>query len=423
MKKYFLLLIIIILTSCSPFTKVSEDDFINQSNKNNTNPVLSFPITSNPSSNSDIANSIFLESDFIYIAGNESGTGNRGWRIEKRYKSNGKLVSSFGTNGFINSNPSDNEDTPTNLLIDEDYIYIAGCDETPGNEQWRIEKRDKNSGLLDNNFGNNGVIQINTIDQSGYSDFVCSMIIDSSYLYLVGPYNLRIEKRDKVTGNLISSFGNNGVIIVSNAIANSITTDTNYIYTAGYDFNNGNDDMQWRIEKRDKITGQLINNFGTNGIINYNLINRQESANSIINDSNYIYISGEDTKPNNQQWRIEKRDKTTGQLINNFGTNGVLEINPTEEEDYITSIILNYNFLYLIGVTNSDIDENWRIEKRNATTGDLIEDFGDNGVIIINPSFSRDGAKDIAIDSNYIYVAGYDDCNFNYQWRIERFIN
>ena len=45
-------------------------------------------------------------------------------------------------------------------------------------------------------------------------------------------------------------------------VPNAIVVDASYIYVAGYDETWGNDEQQWRIEKRDKTTGELVPGFG-----------------------------------------------------------------------------------------------------------------------------------------------------------------
>ena len=40
-------------------------------------------------------------------------------------------------------------------------MYVAGTDQSPGNNQWRIEKRLLSTGALDASFGTGGVVTNN----------------------------------------------------------------------------------------------------------------------------------------------------------------------------------------------------------------------------------------------------------------------
>ena len=56
------------------------------------------------------------------------------------------------------------------------------------------------------------------------------------------------------------------------------------------------------------VSGSLDTNFGTNGVIALNLSLDNDIVLDITSDSNFIYASGYDSSPGNRQWRIEKRN-------------------------------------------------------------------------------------------------------------------
>ncbi len=120
---------------------------------------------------------------------------------------------------------------------------------------------------------------------------------------------------------------------------------------------------------------------------------------AIVIDSNYVYVAGHDSSAggSEDQWRIEKRDKTTGALVNTFDSDGVVLSNPSSGGDYIWAAAVDENYIYVAGSDNSLGNSQWRIEKRDITTGALVNAFNTNGVVQSNPSRHIDS---IAIDSN-----------------------
>ena len=88
----------------------------------------------------DIAGFIAIDSTYMYVTGYDESLGNAQWRIEKRNLSDGALAAGFGTGGVVTNNPSAGDDRVYGIAIDSTSMYVVGYDSSPGNEQWRIEK-------------------------------------------------------------------------------------------------------------------------------------------------------------------------------------------------------------------------------------------------------------------------------------------
>ncbi len=90
--------------------------------------------------------------------------------------------------------------------------------------------------------------------------------------------------------------------------------DASSLYVTGFDNSLGTSNSQLRIEKRNKVTGVLVSVFDTDGVVLSNPSTRGDSANAIIVDPSYLYVAGGDYAlgAGNQQWRIEKRIIFTG---------------------------------------------------------------------------------------------------------------
>ncbi len=281
----------------------------------------------NPSSGEDQMFTIAIDNDYIYVGGDDSinGTSNTQWRLEKRKKSDGSLVTTFNGDGIYQNNPSSGNETIYTMATDNDYIYTAGCSRaTDGSSQWRIEKINKTTGLLESSFGTNGVV--------------------------------------------IENYGNNEDRIYG------ITLDNNYIYLAGEIGWNNWTALAWRIEKRTITTGALASTFGINGIIDEYTSAYLDSPNYMIQSNSYLYIVGYDSiTAGDRQWRIEKRNISNGMFDSGFGVNGIIQENFSTDQDCCEKICVDNDFIYSGGWERSKGggNEQWRIEKRHIINGGL----------------------------------------------------
>lgn len=110
-------------------------------------------ITSNTGAGQDRLYEIELDGfgGFIYAIGSDNSAGNEGWRVEKRRRSDGSLVTTWGNSGRITINPSANADVANQIMIDLDkgLVYAAGTDRSLGasNAQWRFEQYVLDTGI------------------------------------------------------------------------------------------------------------------------------------------------------------------------------------------------------------------------------------------------------------------------------------
>jgi hypothetical protein len=330
-------------------------------------------VTSNPSTSTDYAFAITIDSTYMYVVGFDysSSSTDGQWRIEKRNLSDGALVSGFGTLGVVTSNPSTSYDAPRAIAIDSTYMYVVGADSSPGNTQWRIEKRNLSDGALASGFSTGGVA---TSNPSTYADDARAIVIDSQYMYV-----------------------------------------------AGYDSTGIASNPQWRIEKRNLSDGALVNGFGTGGVVTSNPSAAICYAKAITIDSQYMYVAGFDLSLGYEQWRIEKRNLSDGVLVSTFGIDGVITSNPSVYDAGVSNIAIDSQYMYVVGQDSGYNNWQWRIEKRNLSDGALVSGFGTGGMVTSNPS-ALAYANAIVIDSTYMYVAGTDYSYgiINGQWRIEK---
>jgi prepilin-type N-terminal cleavage/methylation domain-containing protein len=409
-------------------------------------------VIDDPSEMDDGYNRVVQDTNYLYIVGtyrdlnppiNCTGQSSCGSFIEKRSKATGDVVTTFGTNGYISCPQVCNQNF-NSLTVDSTSMYIGGSHlNCPGEYDicYTVEKRSLATGALDNTFGTNGKIEYQIpYRQSG---IIFAMNTDANYLYISGDINNPldpisspwcqycnlVEKRNKTTGALITTFGNNGRLYVNPNTTdkwadyiNKIVLDANNIYLIGQNAGSGGScrDACWYMEKRSITTGALVTAFDTDGILQIDPSNINDAIAGAAVDASYLYLAGWQSAGSGCTggcWRIEKRNITTGALISAFGSSGVIVDNPTSTFDKLTAIAIDSSYMYLGGyqniLTTAPNGNTWRYEKRNITTGALISAFGSSGVVTssnidINGQSGTDDNQmyDLVIDSSFIYGAG-----------------
>jgi len=355
-------------------------------------PLWNFSEHISPTYGNDVANAVAVDGTGVYIVGFDSAStnGHFEWRIEKRDLSTGSFISTFGISGAISEHISNRDDTAYGVAVDGTGLYVVGHDEnTAGNlAEWRIEKRDLSTGALTWSVSEH----ISTA-----SDVASGVAVDSTGVYVVGfdDSNLlgtlaewRIEKRDLTSGALISSFGSSGAISehISTADdqATGVALDSTGLYVVGFDQNSAGNWDEWRIEKRDLSTGSFITTFGTSGVIIEHISPYRDDANAVAIDSTGIYIVGKDeNSPSYPEWRIEKRNLTTGATI--WTVSEDVSTNAPGNQAY--GVAVDSTGVYVVG-SDSAVGNGfaeWRIEKRVLGDQTLITGVS-SGSGTVNPN-------------------------------------
>jgi hypothetical protein len=304
--------------------------------------------TNNPSGGYDAAQGIAVDSSGVYIVGYDISPGNNEWRIEKRSLTTGALIASFGTGGVVTSNPSTGDDKAYGIAVDVSGIYIVGFDSSTATSEWRIEKRSLTDGLL---------IWLQTIDASGGSDVAYGIAIDGTGIYVVG--------QSRASGSL---------------------------------------DLAWRMEKRTLDSGALTWSQTSNPST------ADDEARGAAVDVSGVYIVGRASTSGYHEWRIEKRSLTAGAPMWQQTSN------PSASWDETRDVAVDSSGIYVVGWDESQGSGNWqwRIEKRGIIAGELV--WLQTG----NPSSTHDGAEGVTVDSSGIYVVGFDNTPGNPQWKVEK---
>ena len=344
-----------------------------------------------------------------YVNDETVGPG-RSWSLEKRQESNGTLCNGtacggasfeFGDGGILTENISNGGDANNTILVDDtdDAVYYAGYHEntTNLNRGWRIEKRSTTGNTYVTSFDTDGVVADNTPGS-----------------------------------------------IFEEVTALAVDTTGNYLYAGGYDGSGGSGGKQWRINKYQTSNGALCDgtptcNGGTWGAAGEVTIDPTSEDDTIVamrvdETNGYLYVLGtvndDGTASADSALRLEKRRVTDGALCTaancgtEFGTGGVITVDPDIYEDFATALALtnDENYIFVVGNEESSTANEYafRVEKRRVSDGALCTaancgtEFGTAGVLIYDASASGvtyvDNATDIVLDSSdtYMFVAGLD---------------
>ncbi|MGI9027653.1 MAG: hypothetical protein ACR2FM_02285 [Candidatus Saccharimonadales bacterium] len=370
------------IANATSFAATEQSAYRMLANLDNNNPTF---IQHNPGSGDDTIGAAVIDpvTGSFFMAGH-----NTTWVIQKRTEADGSLVPAFGTSGQVLEDVASSTSEQIGAIATDPNngaIYVGGYDRVPGtaNSQWRI------------------------------------------------------EKRDYVTGALVSGFGTSGVVssnpTAGDDIINSIVLDTagGYVYIAGYDSAGGN---QQRIEKRSMTNGALVTGFATGGVYTLNPSNQDDRIRAIDLDptAQYIYVAGSDEGNGNTAWRLDKlraSDAAPCTAANCgvlFGTAGSYNSNPSVRADTITSLQVDDagGAIYMAGYDGviANNNQQWRIEKIDLNTGALINAFGTSGAVTSNPSSNNEEITDIALDGagGFIFIIGSDNTSADMRWRVEK---
>jgi len=386
------------------------------------------------------------DDDYLYVTGYLSGGD---WLIHKYNKQTGDICTSTNCadgawgdsdTGIITSTAAS---ISYALDVDDNYLYVGGY---KGFSDWHVQKYNKQTGdicdssancALDNTFSTDGIITVTK------ASVAYDLVVDDDYVYAVGVSRSQgfdqwyIEKYNKQTGNICSSTANcaDGAFSTDGIIGYdsyeglyAITVDDDYMYVAG-----GVSGPDYYIRKYNKQTGNLCSSVGNcadgawgdtdTGIIT---VTAGEIAYALAVDDDYMYVTGYNNSTN---WYTLKYNKQTGDICTSTNCadgawgdtdTGIITVTAGE---IAYALAVDDDYMYVAG--NDDAGNDWRIEKYDKQTGDICTSTncadgawgdGDTGIITVNPT--TDTVYALEIDDDYMYVAGGDSSS---NWRIHKY--
>ncbi len=368
------------------------------------------------------------------------------------------------TPAFIADNLSAADDTARGTAFDpvNSMFFTVGDNGT----NWVIEKRRIADGALctstncGTTFGTAGRVTHDIASSATEKAYDLDIDPAGGFIYIVGMDNAagagqwHIQKRDMMSGALITSFDGDGSVVsnpssgLDEATTLQLDTINNYLYVGGYD-NIGANDNSWSLRKYRTDNGAICTAancgilFGTAGSYTFDPSNKDDRISAIETDptNTYLYLAGYTTAPSGRtDWKMQKMLASSAALCTavncgtEFGTAGTYTSDPTARDDQILALQVDSasGAIYISGfeqdTTNS---KQWRIEKITLGAGTLVAAFGGSGCTTniagaICQKFTTNGDDKIfsmELDGagGFIYVLGIkDEAGSNSEWRVQK---
>jgi hypothetical protein len=214
--------------------------------------------------------------------------------------------------------------------------------------------------------------------------------------------NFRIEKRDLATGELVQGFGTGGIVtstVVSNDPQGVATSDGTLLYLIGAAAGG------FALERIALDTG------ASSGVVTANDSTMAVNTGASLVPP-FLYVLGRNSavdasgNPLDTQWHVEVRDPTDGGLANAF------DVNPSAANDDPAVLLAGPDGLYLTGDDRAVGQAEWHVEKRDFDGGLLFSVSSD-------PSSLTDKVVAAALDGPSLYAVG--SSNLIKRWRIEAY--
>jgi len=282
-------------------------------------------------------------------------------------------------------------------------------------------------GVLDPNFGNNGVVLADSAALGTGFDSGSAITIDSADRILVAGYSVNLAGNEDIViwrynadGTPDTNFGSNGVVVHSGAANDNdrglaIALDsTDRIYVAGYTLNGTDSDMAiWRYS----TAGVLDNTFTVlyDGTVAGGTGDDQ-GLSITLDSADRIYVAGYSRNAAANEDMVIWRYTAAGVLDTSFGTDGVVvhagAAGGTAAIDVGTSITVDSaDRVYVTGYSVNATPDSDMVIWRYTAAGSPDSTFGTGGVVVHHNAALGDGndyGNALSLDSaGRIYATGY----------------
>ena len=355
-----------------------------------------------------------------------------------RYTQEGRVDSTFGTNGIVSTSFGSNTDDYLGAIVmqTDGKLIVTGTTYGQGNADFALARFNSN-GSLDSSFGNNGkVITAPGPDQ----DYAQSITLQPDGKIIVAGSSSRMDSfscsydefyvpittivRYQQDGKLDSSFGQNGRVFLQAGqgfdYARAVLFQSGKIIVAGSGFYNcgcgyyGGVDCYNAFLRLVRLNdnGSIDNSFGQNGNVTDSVV-LLYPADVITQPDGKILITG----TGNESGFISERFNSNGSLDQSFGNAGKV-ITTIEQNGYAwsTAITLQGEKIIIVGGYNSNSGggSDFAIAryKSNGSPDSSFNIFG-TARIHFGETMSNDEASAVAVQDNKIIIGGFSNNYYN----------
>jgi uncharacterized delta-60 repeat protein len=258
-----------------------------------------------------------------------------------RYDSNGDPDLTFGDNGIIIMDFNVRSSTFSSLALLENNQMILGGHVGSTTILLKLNP----DGSVDNSFGNSGLVVFDDPDFM-FLMYSFELLEDGNLLCYGGEYlgddSYFLEPVTRVAilklntnGELVSSFGDNGKVLIDNEFSvgmhycsKSIEMENHQILLGGY--------MQNSFLLKLHPDGSLDDSFGSQGIVTHSY----PFVDMAVWENGQIFVAGS-KEMNPYDWGYSVcRFNVTGTIDETFNTTGYFDYNPSAGKDYLHCIII-----------------------------------------------------------------------------------
>ena len=265
------------------------------------------------------------------------------------------------------------------------------------------------SGTLDENFGGGDGYRV--YDTAGIQENRVSDIdIDSNNnVYIAGQVNEAGHNKAFITkfdndGNIVNSFGTNGMVkkevyAGKSSVATGIKNSNSKLYFTMFGLENSTKNAG-AVGCIDASSGDACAGWPTGGIRKFNMLNKNDLLNDLVVSGDYIYTVGSYETTSGYKGRMYKLNKNSGSWLDG-------SISNISHVAYNSLVLANSN-LYIAGdyanmITNSMLTKyklDFNLDTSFNTVGYALKDIAGSG--------NYDEAKKLVVDSNgNSYVVGF----------------
>jgi uncharacterized delta-60 repeat protein len=382
-----------------------------------TNGIVTTNFTSNKD---DEMKSLAVQSDGKIIAGGWTNSGaNRDFALA-RYKTNGTLDSTFGTNGKVVQNLNKNDEIHAVLIQADGKIIGVGFAHNVNNIKQAAYFRFNSNGTADLNFGYNGMT---TVAASNFDNWMNAAVLQSDgKIIAVGAMSTAngyqmICERITTTGGVDLTYNTTGWSVVGPATTNSEATSVllmpnNQIVVCGTEKGTGNSNL--RLVKLNNA-GSVVNSFGTSGVSTASLSGFSLNANAICKSSNNdIIVAGHATDAAAKDWLMISKFDSAGALVNTFGStaNAGFSLIDANGNNGVLFAVQEQSDKRIVAAGVADVNSGAKMDvlvTRVLENGTLDNGFGTNGFEQISTiSTHYDGASCMLLmPDGKLLIGGY----------------